>query len=159
VKRFTSVALLLSAFFALSSLPARAADVTYTLYVNERPMMATSQPGAIRRNGVMFIDVARATRIFSGLVTYKTNSVRLLIQGATADFHIGRPAAIVKGAKIVLPGAPFRDNGEFYVPLATIAQLGNAKVRLDAQARIAYVTVGGRAVYPAAAPSPLPTSS
>lgn len=136
-----------------------AADVPYTLQLNARGMLPSSTPDALERNGVVYIDVARATRIFDGLVTYSGDSVRLSIQHSVGDFHIGRPSARLSGATVTLPGPPFREYRTVYVPISTVVvRLAGARLRLDRQAHVAQILVGSaRPRSPAASPSVSPS--
>jgi hypothetical protein len=131
-----------------------AADVPYTLLLNARGMLPSSTPDALERGGVVYIDVARATRIFDGLVTYSGDSVRLSIQHSVGDFHIGRPAARLSGVTVSLPGAPFREYRTIYLPISTVVvRLAGARLRLDRQAHVAQIVVVTKRP-PSPAPSP-----
>jgi hypothetical protein len=134
-----------------------AADVPYTLELNARGMLPSKTPDALERSGVVFIDAARATRIFDGLVTYSGDALHLTIQHASGDFHVGRTAARVSGAQVTLPGAPFRAYGTIYLPISTVVvRLAGARLRLDRQAHVAQIVVRSpRTPLPATnAPSP-----
>ena len=111
-----------------------AADVPYTILLDGRPLTPRSSgTGALARNGVVFVDVVVATKTFSGLLTFadEGNTVRLSIQHQTAVFRVGKIRAQFDGKVRVLPGAPFKVNGDIYVPLVTVARLGGATLAFD----------------------------
>jgi hypothetical protein len=140
VRRFAAG---LAAVAALS-VAAQAADVPYTILLDGRPLTArTAGTGAVSRNGVLFIDVVIATKTFSGLLTFADagNTVRLSIQHHTAIFRIGSKTARFDGKPRTLPGAPFKLDGDFYVPLQTVARVGGATLAIDAKAHEARLGV------------------
>lgn len=138
-----------------------AADIPYTLLLNARGMLPSTTPDALERDGVVYIDVARATRIFDGLVTYSGDSVRLSIQHSVGDFRIGRPVARLSGVTVKLPGPPFREYRTIYVPISTVVvRLAGARLHLDPQTHVAQILVGTRpATPPRASASPLASPS
>ncbi|HMD02128.1 MAG TPA: BsuPI-related putative proteinase inhibitor, partial [Candidatus Baltobacteraceae bacterium] len=129
---------------------ASAKDVPYTLHVNGRPLLPSDTPVALQHDGVVFIDIARATKIFDGLVTFSKTGARLSVengptgQTSTADFHFGSTTATIAGTKVKLSGAPFRLDGVTYVPLSTIVRMGGGTVSLDSANHIARVSVRPR---------------
>jgi Intracellular proteinase inhibitor len=142
-----------------------AADVPYTLLLNARGMLPSATPDALERDGVVYIDVARATRIFDGLVTYSGDSVRLSIQHSVGDFRVGRPVARLSGVTVKLPGPPFREYRTVYVPISTVVvRLAGARLQLDPETHVAQILVATRRLTssppsPRASPSPLASPS
>jgi len=67
--------------------------------------------------------------------------VRLSIQHRTAVFRVGSPRAYFDGKARALPGAPFKAGGDIYVPLASVATLGGAGLRLAAAHQVARLRV------------------
>jgi hypothetical protein len=136
----------LAALMAVAwALPSLAADVPYTILLDGRPLTPRSSgTGALARNGVVFVDVVVATKTFSGLLTFADagNTVRLSIQHQTAVFRVGKRAQF-DGKVRVLPGAPFKVNGDIYVPLVTVARLGGATLAFDPK-RIRVARLGVR---------------
>ena len=121
-----------------------ATDVPYTILLDGRPLTPRSSgTGALARNGVVFVDVVVATKTFSGLLTFADagNTVRLSIQHQTAVFRVGKIRAQFDGKVRVLPGAPFKVNGDIYVPLATVARLGGATLSFDPAHQVARLGV------------------
>ena len=134
-----------------------AADTPYTLQLNARGIEPSPTPPALERNGVVFIDVTRATRIFDGLVTFSGEAVRLSIQHSVADFRVGASSARLNGKQIALPGTPFREYGTVYLPITTVVvRLAGARLHIDRQRHLAQILVGPRqpAVPQPPAPSP-----
>jgi hypothetical protein len=161
VKRSSVAALFCAAFvLALAGAGAQAADVPYTVQLNARGMMPSKTPSAIERNGVVFIDIGSATRIFDGLITYAGDSAHLTIGRTEGDFRLGKTTAMISGTKVTLPGAPFRAAGEFYVPMAVVVvRLGGARLHLDRQKHLAQILTGPRQSPPPAGPTPAPKVS
>jgi len=121
-----------------------ATDVPYTILLDGRPLTPRSSgTGALARNGVVFVDVVVATKTFSGLLTFADagNTVRLSIQHQTAVFRVGKLRAQFDGKVRVLPGAPFKVNGDIYVPLSTVARLGGATLSFDPAHQVARLGV------------------
>jgi hypothetical protein len=121
-----------------------AGDVPYTILLDGRPLTPRSSgTGALARNGVVFVDVVVATKTFSGLLTFADagNTVRLSIQHQTAVFRVGKLRAQFDGKVRVLPGAPFKVNGDIYIPLATVARLGGATLAFDRAHQVARLGV------------------
>jgi hypothetical protein len=136
---------------ATCSIAAQAADVPYTILLDGRPLTArTSGTGAIARNGVIFVDVVVATKTFSGLLTFGDagNTVRLSLRNQTAIFTVGSRTAQIGGKPVTLPGAPFKSDGDVYVPLSTVARLGGATVNLNTNTHVARLNVRPFATMP-----------
>jgi hypothetical protein len=147
---------------AALSVAAQAADVPYTILLDGRPLTAhTSGTGAIARDGNVFIDVVVATKTFSGLLTFADagNTVRLSIQHHTAIFKVGNRRAAFDGVSRLLPAAPFKANGDIYVPLRTVARLGGAALTIDAKDRLARLSVRPFAALVQRPPEPGPAET
>jgi hypothetical protein len=135
--RFAPAAL---AVALLASGAARAAEVTYAIFIDGRPLDASTPSGLLHR-GVVFINVVRAVKTFDGLLTFAPGGVtRVTISSRTLDFRNGSRTAYAGTVAVALPGAPFVENGDTYVPLATIASLAAAKVSTDAKHHRALLT-------------------
>jgi hypothetical protein len=117
---------------------ASAADVTYHIFIDGRPLDRRS-PSGLSRKGVVFIDVVRAVKAFDGLLVFEKDprSFLVTIRGRSLRFHLGEAAAKLDDSTITLPGAPFRRAGDPYAPVAAIADLAGAKVSIDARTHVA----------------------
>ncbi len=137
---FKAAAALLGAavILAFGSPVASAADVPYALHLNQRDTLPSTTPDALERNGIVFIDIVRATRIFDGLLTLSGNGFQLSIQHNVGKFQIGSTRATIGDASVKLPAAPFRKAGEIYAPIVTIVvKLGGARLHIDSTAHVA----------------------
>jgi hypothetical protein len=149
---------------AALAVPARAADVPFTVLLDGRPLTSHSTgTGALARNGLVYIDVVVATKTFSGLLTFADGgqSVRMSFRGHTALFHVGNRVATFDGKRRVMAGAPFKQNGDIYVSLPTIAKLGGAGLTIDYKHRVAHLDERPFAtmIPPAPTPGPAQTAS
>ena len=120
---------------------ASAADTLLRLRLDGRPLDSKT-PSGILHGGVAYVNVVRITKGFSGLLTFgkSDKSVNVTILGHTAKFWIGRRTGVVNAEDTTYPGAPFEHDGDFYVPLATIAQLAGAALTVDVKHGIARLT-------------------
>jgi hypothetical protein len=108
-----------------------AADVPYGILIDGRPLDAAHRSG-LNHNGVTYINVVRAVKTFDGLLTFDHGGVvRVSIGTRTVIFTLGSKNALLDGSPLRLSGAPFRQFGDTFVPLATVATLGHAKLTLD----------------------------
>jgi hypothetical protein len=162
MKRLPAFFLSLAMSLGLLSGVAHAADPSYSVVIDGRPL--TSDPkdtGAYLHSGVVFVDAIKFTKAFTGLVSFtKTTGLRVSIAHHTADFLVGRPTAVVDRKTVKLAGAPFTSNGDIYVPITAIAGLARARVQLDAASAIARVSTGFHAapgVMPKIGPAPKPS--
>jgi Intracellular proteinase inhibitor/Copper amine oxidase N-terminal domain len=156
---FASLFVVLASFGGVAA----AADVPYTVLLDGRPLTGKmAGTSAILHGGVLFADVVVAVKTFSGLLTFADGgrTARLTVRGRTAFFTLGNRTAQVEGKSVTLEGAPFRLNGDYFVPIATVARLGRAKVTIDEKFHTASLTVRPADV-PHAAPAPAasPTSA
>lgn len=133
---------LLAALLVAVPLVARANDTIVTVRVDERP--ADRGAGiAVIRNGAVFIDAIDINKVFSGLLLFSKNSVRINIGGASANFVVGRKTATVRGAEVALPAASFIRKGDIYVPLKLVCDLAGATVAVDPRKAVASITTAG----------------
>jgi hypothetical protein len=154
-----SIALSVALALALGPAAGRAADVSYSVYVDGRPLDAGT-PSGLQHRGIAYVDVVRAVKTFDGLLTFAPGGVtRVSIGGRTLDFRNGRPSVRSGDARRRLPGAPFVENGVTYVPLATIAALASAKLSLDPVNHRYLLTSAPQRALPAPEPSALQTSA
>jgi hypothetical protein len=133
-------------FVVLASLgrAGAATDVPYTVLVDGRPLTGKiATTGALQRNGVLFIDVVVAVKTFSGLLTFADRgaTVKLTVRGRTGSFTLGSKQATIEGKPVAMRAAPFRANGDYFVPIVPVATLGYAKLKIDNQYRTASLSV------------------
>ncbi len=104
----------------------------------------------VERGGTAFIEAVTAVRIFDGLLSFgdRAKIVRVTIGQRTMNFVVGQKTAYLEGTKIVLPAAPLQLAGDVYLPLATIAKLGSARVVVDRLRHIASFRTGGGESFP-----------
>ena len=161
MKRLSFAGLFCAFALAFASTPIlAAADVPYTLQLNNRGIEPSPTPGALERRGVVYIDVTRATRIFDGLVTFSGDALRLSLQHNVGDFRVGRTTARLAGTQVTLAGAPFREYGTIYLPITTVVvRLAGARLHLDRHAHVAQILVGPRQPPMPAAATPAPQVS
>ncbi len=108
-----------------------ATDQPYGVAIDGRRVDAGT-PSGRRRNGVFYINLIRAVKSFDGLLTFAPGGVAHVTIGVkTVDFRVGSSVARSGTTKLQLPGPPFVFDGDEYVPLATMAALASAKVRID----------------------------
>jgi hypothetical protein len=119
---------------------AGAADVRYGVFIDGRPLDSSTPSGLLHR-GVVFINLVRAVKTFDGLLTFLPGGMtRVTISSRTLDFRNGSRTAYAGTVAVALPGAPFVENGDTYVPLATIASLASAQLSTDAKHHRALLT-------------------
>ena len=104
----------------------------------------------VERGDTAFIEAGQAVHIFSGLLSFADRGkiVHVTIERRTMNFVVGQKTAYLDGMKIVLPEAPLNLDGDVYLPLATIAKLGSARVVIDKQRHIASFRTGGGDGFP-----------
>jgi hypothetical protein len=151
-------------FVVLASLgqAAAASDVPYTVLVDGRPLTGKiATTGALQRNGVLFIDVVVAVKTFSGLLTFadRGRTVKLTVRGRTGSFTLGSKQATIEDKRVTLSAAPFRANGDYFVPIVPVATLGYAKLKIDNQYHTASLSIRPFARMPQSNPVPAGTSS
>lgn len=150
MRPFVPVLLTIAAACAVAPVPARSADIPYSIFIDGRPVDART-PSGISRRGVMYVDVVRAVKTFDGLLTFAGGRTRVTITGTTIDFRIGSSYGFMGTTRVLLPGPPFVADGQTYVPLATIAKLASAKLTIDRRNHRDYL-----ALAPPPAPTPTP---
>ena len=144
---------LITALLAVAPLAARAGDTVINVRVDERP--ADRKGGiAVIRNGATFVDVVDITKVFSGLLLFGKNTVRINIGGASANFVVGRRKAMIRGKYVTLPLAPFNRKGDIYVPLKVIVDLAGGVLRVNTHKRLAYITTASNLNRPIALSTP-----
>jgi hypothetical protein len=112
---------------------------------------------ALVHRDVAFINVVRAVKAFSGLLTFsKGGGVRVAIGKRTMQFTVGSRSALLDGQTTVrLNGVPFVLQTDTYVPVTAIAQLTGAGLVLDSKHRKIDFELDSGDSYPAAGtPSP-----
>ena len=146
VRRLFVIGLTLVCLEGLSANPARATDTVYTVQVDGRPL--TEDPkdtGALSHDGVVYVDVVKITKAYSGLLTFSDGgaTVTVSIEKRTAAFTKGRPVARLDTGSMKLSGAPFIYNGDLYVPITAFARFAKSKVKIDKAARVAQLVAPG----------------
>jgi hypothetical protein len=134
LRKIIVVCLMLACWTGLAPSAVRAADTVYTILIDGRPMTANAKDtGGLSHDGVVFVDVVELTRAYSGLLTFANSgrTMTISIRKRTAIFTKGRPFAVVNGAAVKLPAAPFIYAGDFYVPITAFARLTHSKVTID----------------------------
>jgi hypothetical protein len=121
----------------LAPVPSFGADVVYGVLIDGRPLDAKRHSG-LNHDGVTYINVVRAVKAFDGLLTFgRGGQVRVTVNGRALRYRIGkRTAQLDNAGTVTLRGAPFVLNGDTYVPLASIATLGNARYTVDTHRHI-----------------------
>jgi hypothetical protein len=137
MRRFAATLLAGTLLSVFAPLPSFASDVVYGVLIDGRPLDAKRHSG-LNHDGVTYINVVRAVKAFDGLLTFgRGGQVRVTVNGRALRYRIGRRIALLDNAQTVaLRGAPFVLNGDTYVPLASIATLGNARYSVDTHRHI-----------------------
>ena len=105
--------------------------------VDQRPMTRSE---AVMRNGVTFVDIDDAVRAFDGVLTYNKRAATITIGYDAVKFTAGKERAKFDGRSVRLRGAPFRENGDLYVPIRFLAsKVGHATVRYDRADRLVAI--------------------
>jgi hypothetical protein len=150
----------IAAFAALLPAVALAADVPYTITLDGRALTPTNgATGALWHDGVVFIDAVVATKAFDGLLTQrgKNNILTVTIHRHTGTYTVGSMRAVFDGKRVRLPGVPFRLNGDLYIPLASVAHLAGAGLKIDTVGHAAALTSPvAPAVGPGGVVTPVP---
>jgi hypothetical protein len=132
---------------AALSLTARApaADSIVDLTLEGRPV-DRERGVAVMHDGFVFADAIDLTRCFDGFITLlRGGAATVTIGPNTGTFTPGSPRATINTASVALPGAPFKRNGELFVPLEIfISRVAGAQVRLSRVHRSADIRVGTR---------------
>ena len=155
--RGTAVTLAVALLAAWLPSGAGAADVPYTLLLDNRPVLpGAAKDAALLRSGVVCIEVTVATKIFSGLLTFGDSgtTARLSVRAKTIVFHAGSRFATVDGAPRRLPLPPFRIDGAMYVPLSTVTSVTGAKLSIAKARRTATIVVPAFGAMPVPSPAP-----
>jgi hypothetical protein len=127
------LAILFGSLFQLAAVlgPVRANEVPYFVTINGRPLDAL-HPGARAREGRLFINVVRAVRAFNGLLTFAPGGeTRVTVGQHTMIYHVGKASADIDDESQPLSAAPFVENGDTFVPLASFADFVSATVKVD----------------------------
>jgi hypothetical protein len=125
---------------------ARAADTVYTIFVDGRPLTENPKDtGGLSHDGVVFVDVVKINKAYSGLLTFSNagHTVKVSIAKRTAKFSAGRLDAPLDGSSLKLSGAPFIYHGDFYVPVTAFGRLAKSKVTIDNAALTAKLVTAG----------------
>lgn len=129
----------------------------YTVVLGDigRPIAPAGTVVAYYRKGIVYMDVVRATRTFDGLLTlsHGDRTVTVTIARRTATFRVGSSIARLNGAPWRLPGAPFVESGDIFVPLSALAHMAGAGLKVDTKQRIAEIDPGTPPPPPEQAPS------
>lgn len=138
-----SAGLLVAAALSLTA-PA-SADSVVDLTLEGRPVDRHLGVAVLHR-GFVFADAIDLTKCFDGFITLlRSGAATITIGPNTGTFTPGLPRATVNDAVVPLPGAPFRRNGDLFVPLeAFITSVAAAKVRFNAGRRQADIRIDAR---------------
>jgi hypothetical protein len=132
---------------ALLSLPARAAaaDAVVELTLDGRPVDRHAG-AALLHHGLVFANAIDLTKCFDGFITLlRSGAATITIGTNTGTFTPGSSSATINAVEIALPDAPFRVNGNLFVPLeAFITDVAGASVRLSPTLRHADIRVATR---------------
>jgi hypothetical protein len=111
---------------------AAAADSLVELTLEGRPVDRHSGV-AILHHGVVFADAIDLTKCFDGLITLvRSGAATITIGPNTGTFTPGSSRATVNNTVVVLPAAPFRRNGDLFVPLEAFSRaIADVNVRVD----------------------------
>jgi len=135
-------------------------DVPYTVVMDGR-MLDARNPSARNHNGVTYINVVRAVQAFDGLLTFgRHGGVRVTINGRTLNYRLGRGTATLDTATVInLHGVPYTDNGDTYVPVASIATLAAVQYSVDNSRHRVSLNSGRGTGYATPLPKVLPESN
>lgn len=129
-------------------------DIPYAIVLGaiDRPIAGGRTVVAYNRNGTIFMDVVRATRTFSGLLTYSKGGgvATLTIGQQTGSFTVGSANARLNGAPWHLSAAPFMRDGDLFVPLNAIAYIAGATLKVDSKHRAVEIDLNSAPLPPAA---------
>ncbi len=130
---------------ALSVATPASADSVVDLTLDGRPVDRHSGV-AVLHHGFVFADAIDLTKCFDGFITLlRSGAATITIGPNTGTFTPGLPRATVNDTVVPLPAAPFRRNGDLFVPLeAFITSIAAAKVRFNAARRHADIRVNAR---------------
>jgi hypothetical protein len=145
-RKLAAIALLLGCWTGLATSAVRAADRPYAILLDGRPLSDNPKDsGGLFHDGVVFIDAVKATKAFSGLLTFANagRTVRISIAQRTAVFTKGRLSARLDAGSLKLSGAPFIYNGDLYVPLTAVAKLARSTASIDRASATARLTTPG----------------
>lgn len=124
-------------------------ELALHLVVDGRAVDARAPSGLVRE-GVPYVDVVDGVRAIGGLLSFGDNgALRVTKAGRTLAFVDRRATAMLAATPVRLPGAPFTRDGETYVPLASLAMLGEAKLTIDTRGRRALLALGRGDGFPA----------
>lgn len=119
-----------------------AADAPLRLVVDGRTVAAT-RPAALVRDGVAYVDLVRGVRAVDGWLRVEVDgSAAVTVDGRTLGFVVGRKSALLDAHAIELPGAPFVEDGDTFVPLLALTTLAAAKLTVDAHDGRALIALG-----------------
>lgn len=119
-----------------------AADVPLRLVVDGRTVAARS-PAALVRDGVAYVDLVRGVRAVDGWLRLEgEGSAAVTVDGRTLGFVVGRKSAMLDAHPIELPGSPFVQDGDIFVPLVAVTTLASAKLTVDAHDGRASIALG-----------------
>lgn len=117
-------------------------DVALHLVVDGRSV-DTHVPSGILRDGVPYVDVVDGVHAIGGLLSFgKSGALRVTKAGRTLAFVDGRTTATLERTTIHLTGAPFLRGRETFVPLASLATLGEATLTVDTHNHRALLALG-----------------
>ncbi len=158
------IALVFAVALTLAPPAARAAGYPYVVTIDGRAMTpkASNSTGAMWSAGVIYIDAVVATKVFDGLLTQRNHgkTMTLTIRRHDGTFTLGSLYALIDGKRLRLPGAPFRYEGDIFVPLSALAKLAHARLTIDAKGHTAALTSQSSTVSaPRALVTPLPSGS
>jgi hypothetical protein len=156
LRKIIVVCLMLACWTGLAPSAVSAADTAYTIFLDGRPLTENPKDtGGLSHDGVVFVDVVKLTKAYSGLVTFGKagRTMTISIGKRTATFTKGRSLAVLNGGALKLSGAPFIYDGNFYVPITAFARLARSKVTIDQPALTAkLITPGSSATSTFATP-------
>lgn len=136
--------LLVAAALSLPA-PAAAGDAVVELTLDGRPVDRHAG-AALLHHGLVFADAIDLTKCFDGFITLQRSGAATITIGPnTGTFTPGSSSATINAVETALPGAPFRVNGDLFVPLETfISDVAGASVRMSPTLRRADIRVAVR---------------
>jgi hypothetical protein len=145
-RKINAAVLMLACWTGLATGAARAADTPFAIVIDGRPMSDDPKDtGGVSHAGVVFVDAVKATKAFSGLLTFADagHTVTISIAKRTAAFTVGKLSARLDSGSMTLSGAPFSYKGDVYVPLTAFAKLARARASIDRASTTATLTTPG----------------
>lgn len=127
----------------LAGTPALATDTAVRVTLDGRPFDTHQGSVAVKRGNVVYADVVDLTKAFNGLLTFSgKGTVKILVGGRVGTFTVGSRTLFLGSDPFVMPGAPFRKEGDIFVPLdAFVTQVAAEKLTMNAKKTRADIAV------------------